>query len=284
MMRPSFLNLTLIFALVMTAPALAENNADVIVRCDEHGRTIFKLRRDCFGQSIALDKKTEKQNHTGAWATIDGDRGVTLIPVLACRDPIVLSGIISTDEQNHEVLTRLTVQQGKCTRLPPSTAFVTTNQSHDAYRVRVTDLGELWISQSVRVSGLAGMSLSGRLAPEQPARALQSASGLTDDEAAAVKAQLAEKKTVPGFAGRVQVGNNSPSRKRRGQSSDTGMKECLCGNGRRVHTQRACVDACGVQTDSVAHDDCDHEGCYWYGEKMSPEAAARRWVDEQRRR
>jgi len=58
------------------------------------------------------------------------------------------------------------------------------------------------------------------------------------------------------------------------------MSECLCGNGSRVHTMQACTDACGVLTDSVVHDDCDHEGCYWYGQKMSPQDAAREWSRE----
>ena len=104
--------------------------------------------------------------------------------------------------------------------------------------------------------------------------------GLTAAERQAVERELAQMPTVAGSVG----WNGFPRSRSGGQAGDqrgaTGMRSCLCGNGMRVWSQRDCTDACGVQTGSVVHNDCDNRGCYWKGEQMSPAAAAENWRRE----
>ena len=212
------------------------------------------------------------------WATIDGDQGLTLVPVLACRRTEVLSRILATQSTPRAMLSKIAVQQGECTRLAAYTSFIPLERSSGATRIRTFRSGRLWIADNVRVKGFANMALTGRLKRE--ADSTEPVMGLTGDEHEAVSQALSEKDTVPGFVRRVPVGDGSTRSK--GALSDRRSRECLCTNGRRIHTSRSCDAACGVHN-AIGLNGADEEACYYLGERMSSCEEAGRRISEDRR-
>ena len=129
---------------------------------------------------LAAAPATQGASGQSSWAAIEDDRGITLVPALACRTRNALTRVTSSAPENWAVLVRLSVKQGECTRLPQYTAIIPIDRTSGALHVRTTDLGRLWVSPTTRVPGLAEMALAGRLAPE-PSEPVP-ASGLTADE------------------------------------------------------------------------------------------------------
>jgi hypothetical protein len=213
-----------------------------------------------------------------SWAAIEDDRGITLVPVLACRTRKALAGITSSAPENRAVLVRLFVKQGECTRLPQYTPIIAIARTSEDLQVRTTDLGRLWVSQTTRISGLAEMALAGRLAPESSKPV--PTSGLTADEREAVDAQLDEKETVPGFVRRVRVGDGAGGS--RSDSGDTRRRSCRCTNGKTITAFRPCDEACDVQA-SIGSNEVDKKGCHYKGELMDCRESGRRKAMDQMR-
>jgi len=177
------------------------------VRCSTGG---FRCRLGAglgFAFLLAATPAIQAESGQSSWAAIEDDRGITLVPVLACRTREALTRVTSSAPENRAVFVRLSVKQGECTRLPLHTPFIPIDRTSGVLHVRTMDLGRLWVSQATRVLGLAEMPLAGRLVPESSEPV--STSGLTADEQEAVDALLAEKETVPGFMRGVRIGGRS---------------------------------------------------------------------------
>ncbi len=141
------------------------------------------------------------------WAAIEDGRGITLVPVLACRTPQVLNNITSSAPENREVFVRLFVSQGECTKLPQYTPFTPISRTSEAMHIRTATLGRVWVSQTARVPGFAEMVIRGRLRPDSREHA--PSFGLTTDEREAVGVELAKKKTVRGPRSSIGLGGRA---------------------------------------------------------------------------
>jgi hypothetical protein len=290
--------LALALTLLLWDPSapLAEESADLdgYVECQVGGRKVLKRRRECLGRnSVTRDFGAEEAAGDAQWASIEGDRGVTLAPVLACRTSQALGNVISTATENRALLARVAVQSGQCTRLPRQTFFALSERVGGALRIRSAELGRLWASDAIRVPGLETLPLAGRLAPDT--RDQPPAAGLSEEEQDAVKAELAAKKTVPGFVGRVRPGrgvggshvpgvrDGSASAGRSSGSGGSYTRSCLCTNGRTITSSRPCDEACDVQS-AVGSNEVDRKGCHYKGELMDCRESGRRKGEDLARR
>lgn len=230
---------------------------------------------------LAATPATQAGPGPSSWATLEDDRGISLIPVLACRSRSALARITSSAPENRTVFARLSFNQGECTRLSAFTAFVVVDDdTSSSLRIRTKDLGRLWVSQVTRVADIADVALAGQFAAEmgEPAPA----SGLTQDEQENVDAQLAERETSRRYDRSARVGPRVGGR--RWKSGNSGMKSCRCLNGRSVKTQRSCDDACGVHT-SIGKTGLSEDGtCHFRGQEMDCRLAGEFAFEERARR
>ena len=180
---------------------------------------------------------------------------------------------------NRALLASLAAEQGQCTKLPAQTRFTILRRDGDVLRISTIERGRLWLSETEHVPGLSGLALSGPFTPEigRP----EEPEGLTESEREKVSAELAKKQSVPGFGGRVRIGDGAP-----GSSRDEGfhMRTCRCANGRRIHASRSCDEACGVHASIGNHGLNDKDGgCDYRGEEMDCFEVGRR-ISEDRAR
>jgi len=249
------------------------------IRCSIGGFRCRLVAGLGFAFLLAAPPAIQAGSGQSSWAAIEDDRGITLVPVLACRTRNALARVSSSGPENWGVFVRLFVEQGECTRLPQYTSIILIDRTLEALHVRTAGLGRLWVSQTTRVPGLAEMALGGRLKEESSEPA--PASGLTDDEQKAVDAQLAEKETVSEFAGRARIGRRTGGS--RGDSSDTKRRSCRCTNGKTITAFRPCDEACDVQA-SIGSNEVDKKGCHFHGELMDCRESGRRKAEERLRR
>ncbi len=246
------------------------------------GRCSAVFVRYCLGVGVGFALllaalATQAASGQSSWATIEDDRGISLIPVLACRTQSALRRITASNPENRRVFVGLSFKQGECTRLSAYTAFILSERKAKALRIRTTDRGRLWVSQITRVTGIAEIALAGQLAPEL-SEALPT-SDLTQDEQENVDARLAESETSRRYDRSARVGPRVGGR--RWKKGNSGMKSCRCLNGRYIKTQRSCNAACGVHESIGETGPSDDGKCYFRGEEMDCQRAGERFSDGQ---
>jgi hypothetical protein len=293
---PRLLRLILGGALLLAAPGGAQvapgGDPNGFVECRVGDRSVYKPRRQCPPRdTIVRDRKPAGAAQNSGWAALDAESGVTRVPVVACRSRAELAEIGANRPENRAVLTRLAVKRGRCTRLAAHTGFAIANRGGDALQIRTAEQGRLWVAPDLDVPDLARLPLAGRLEPDPSDGAVPAA--LTPEEQQAVDAELAQKKTVPGFVGRVQIGGPShvpgvrdggAARKAAGPGGDDGhRRSCLCANGQTISADRSCDEACDVQA-SFGSNDVDRRGCHYRGELMPCQESGRRKAEDRMRR
>jgi hypothetical protein len=270
-----------VLGLLLGSPEVRAEDPNAFVECVVAGKRVFQRRYECQTQGevtrpVGLPRKGGESD---SWASISGDDGVTLQPMLGCKTPGQLEFVVGSAPDNRALLARVAAEQGHCTRLPARTRFTLLEREADLLRISTLELGRLWVSETERVPGLAELALSGPFTPEigRP----EAPEGLTESEREQVSAELAGRETVPGFAGRVRIGDGAaPS------SRDDGfhMRTCRCVNGRRIRASRSCDEACGVHASLGNHGPNERDGgCDYRGEEMDCFEVGRR-VSEDRAR
>lgn len=222
------------------------------------------------------------------WAAVEGDQGISMEPVLACRTVDDLRAVFGASEPNWGTLAQAAVRRGRCTRLPAYSVFMSVSQGPGAMQIHTLQHGRLWVATTGRVPDLAQLPLQGRLEPEPES---QPPARFTKEELREIREQLSRKETAPGVGGRVQIGDRShvPAiregrHRSRADSDDTTMRSCRCTNGRYIKAQRSCDEACDVHTSVGESGPSDDGYCYFHGERMDCERVGELTFEERARR
>lgn len=264
----------------------SEPDWNAFVECDSEGQKILKRRRDCVGASTVVrsfDARSEAAGTGGRrdWIAREGDHGILLAATLSCRSQQTLDAILSSQPVNRRHLARAAAEAGSCAVLAARTPLVITGATSGLLRARNVELGPIWLVAPEEVPGLEKTPI--RSGMRAGAEGSAPRVGLTAEEGAAVKEQLATRPTVSGFGGRASIGGASHVPGVRSHEAAaalggarggvvvkrTGIRAtCKCANGQVITTLRsgldACDEACGVQS-SQGSDTPEADTCRFHG-------------------
>ncbi len=158
------------------------------------------------GTLVGLTLALSAQAGAKGWATVEGDRGISMEPVLVCRTLGDLRGVAGAAEANRAVFAQAAALRGRCTRLPAYSLFTVVSHEKGAMQIRTAKHGRLWVAPANRVPNLSELPLRGRLVAEPRT---QPTPRYTEEESREIEEQLSAKETVPGVAGQVRIGGPS---------------------------------------------------------------------------